>query len=332
MVSGGLRHALPFDPAYGYDLASLLSISSPVAPPDFADFWRYTYQEARAIALDLRVEPVAMDSFDADVFEVSFRSWGGARIQGWMTLPKDRHVERGLVISHGYGGRDGPDPWLPTPHTAAIFPCARGLGRSSDPRIPAASHEHVLHGIERRDDYVHRGCVADVWAAASALEEFVPDARSNLAYIGASFGGGIGALALPWDDRFTRAFLEAPSFGHHPLRLQLQSVGSAEAVRSHALRHPEVRETLAYYDASVAAGFIHVPTLVAAALFDPAVPPPGQFAIYNAIRSEKHLVVLKAAHFDYAESSGQGATVRAALIEFMADASEPDDGCGYTLS
>lgn len=319
MVSGGLRHALPFDPTYGYDLPTLLSISAPAAPPDFAEFWRNTYRETRATALDLKVEPVSFKGFDADVFDVNFRSWGGARIQGWMTLPKDRRVERGLVISHGYGGREGPDPWLPTPRTAAIFPCARGLGRSSDPRIPAVSHEHVLHGIERRDDYVHRRCVADVWAAASALEDYVPEVRGNLAYIGASFGGGMGALALPWDERFKRAFLEVPSFGHHPLRLQVQSVGSAEAVRQHALRHPEVRETLAYYDASIAAGFINVPTLVAAALFDPAVPPPGQFAVYNAIRAEKRLVVMKAGHFDYAETSSDAEAVRAALVEFMAD-------------
>jgi cephalosporin-C deacetylase len=28
-------------------------------------------------------------------------------------------------------------------------------------------------------------------------------------------------MALPWDDRFQRAYLEVPSFGNHPLRVQM---------------------------------------------------------------------------------------------------------------
>ena len=46
-------------------------------------------------------------------------------------------------------------------------------------------------------------------------------AARRLDYMGISFGGGIGALALPWDERFHRAHLNVPSFGHHPLRLTL---------------------------------------------------------------------------------------------------------------
>jgi len=38
---------------------------------------------------------------------------------------------------------------------------------------------------------------------------------------------------------------------------------------------------------------------VAAALFDPVVAPPGQFAIYNALRCPKELFVLDAGHFEY---------------------------------
>ncbi|MEZ5576382.1 MAG: hypothetical protein R3F44_12440 [Candidatus Competibacteraceae bacterium] len=38
---------------------------------------------------------------------------------------------------------------------------------------------------------------------------------------------------------------------------------------------------------------------VAAARFDPAVPPPGQFAVYNALAGPKELFVLRAGHFDH---------------------------------
>jgi cephalosporin-C deacetylase len=42
---------------------------------------------------------------------------------------------------------------------------------------------------------------------------------------------------------------------------------------------------------------------VAAALFDPVVVPPGQFAIFNALPGPKELFVLKAGHFEYPEST-----------------------------
>ncbi|MCF7996350.1 MAG: acetylxylan esterase, partial [Chromatiaceae bacterium] len=52
-------------------------------------------------------------------------------------------------------------------------------------------------------------------------------------------------------------------------------------------RNGHLKETLAYYDAGSAARFIRQPMLVAAALFDPSVAPPTQFAIYNALAGPK---------------------------------------------
>ena len=154
-----------------------------------------------------------------------------------------------------------------------------------------------LHGIESRETYIHRFNVAELWGAASALIELFPHAASNLVYFGSSFGGGLGAMMLPWDRRIRRAFLEVPSFGNHPLRLTLQCNGSGEAVRLQHNRRGDVLPVMQYFDAATAARHIQQPTMVAAALFDPAVPPPGQFAVYNAIPAEKKLFVKTAGHF-----------------------------------
>ena len=203
---------------------------------------------------------------------------------------------RGVVAGHGYGGRQEPELHPPGPPAVTISPCARGFDRSAHPAIPGDSFGHVLHGIAARETYAHRGSVADLWRAASALLELFPDAARTLHYQGASFGGGIGALALPWDTRFHRAFLDVPSFGHHPLRVTLPCAGSGEAVRRHLRRHPEALVVLAYFDAGTAARHLGIPTLVAAALADPAVPPPGQFAVYNAMTCEKELFVRQTGH------------------------------------
>jgi cephalosporin-C deacetylase len=294
-----LRKAYAFDPTYGYDQTQLMHVPAPVGPADFAAFWQATYEEAAAIPLRLAAREIDSRSDGPCVFEVEFDSWGGFRTGGWVTRPRTGRVARGLVIGHGYGGREAPDLALPVAEAAAIFPCARGFHRSSCPEIPGDGFKHVLVGIDSRETYVHRGCAAEIWAALRALVEFVPEAKLRLDYIGGSFGGGIGALMLPWEPRFRSAFLAVPSFGHHPLRVTLPCRGSGESVRTYYRAHPDVLKVLAYHDSATAARYIRVPVLFSCALFDPAVPPPGQFAVHNAVPGSKKLVVRHAGHCEY---------------------------------
>jgi cephalosporin-C deacetylase len=79
---------------------------------------------------------------------------------------------------------------------------------------------------------------------------------------------------------------------------------------------------LAYFDSAVAATYLRRPALVTAALFDPAVPPPGQFCVYNALSAPKHLIVRPAAHFDWpgaiAEDAQRVSETRAWVARQMA--------------
>lgn len=293
-------HDFPFDPAYGYTLDELEAVPAPPAPDDFAAFWQERYAAARAVATEPELGLLEEERDGVRVHGVTYTSVGGVRLGGWLALPAEP-VSHGFVIGHGYGGRAEPglDVPLPLPRSAAILPCVRGMGaRGLVDGIPDRADGHVLHGIGSRDTYVIGDCVADLWCAASALQELVPElAGAGLGYLGESFGGGLGALALPWDERFAAAQLTVPTFGNHPLRLTLPCVGSGESVRGYHAGHPEVTEVLRYFDAATAATFLERPTLVGAALFDPSVPPPGQFAVYNALAGERELLVAAAGHF-----------------------------------
>ncbi|MFD6424584.1 acetylxylan esterase [Streptomyces sp. NPDC060198] len=313
-----LAHAYSFDPRHGHTRESLLKVPAPTAPGDFEEFWRARYEEARAVDTAPELGPVEEERDGVRVHGVTYTSVGGVRLGGWVALPygpvpggaptagSAGPARYGFVVGHGYGGRDrpGPDLPLPLPGAAAILPCVRGMGtRGRVTGIPDTADAHVLHGIGARDTYVIGDCVADLWCAASALLTLLPELdrpeAPRLGYLGESFGGGLGALALPWDARFGAAQLTVPTFGNHPLRLTLPCTGSGEAVRAHHRAHPEVTEVLAYFDAATAATRLTVATLVAAALFDPAVPPPGQFAVYNALAGVRELQVLTAGHFAY---------------------------------
>jgi cephalosporin-C deacetylase len=317
-----MQHSFPFDPTYGYDEAALRSVGSPPAPADFESFWRDTYALAKNVPLN-PARRLIRESRRMKIYEVEFDAWhrdGPIRIGGWMTVPSELKVDSGIVVGHGYGGRAGPDlsPLIAT--AAAIYPCARGFNRSARMDIPNTADRHVMHGIESRETYLHRGCVVDLWAAAWALCDLEPKAADWLCYAGASFGGGIGALALPWEPLFKRAFLDVPSFGHHPLRLTMRCVGSGEAVRqSGGEKHLPV---LQYFDSATAAGHVRIPTLVAAALFDPAVPPPGQFAVHNCLAGPKSLFVRQAAHFDWAGQAAEDLELGRVAAEALSTADE----------
>ena len=306
-------HPFPFDPTYSYDETRLSTVPAPPGPDDFAAFWQRTYAETRAIPLKLTHREIPSPLPEFETHEIEFDTLGGVRTGGWLTRPRQGPIEFGLVIGHGYGGRDCPHF---EPGAIAIAPCARGFNRSARPDIPGEAMRHVIHGITSRETYSHRGSASELWSAASALLELHPDLTDRLYYSGGSFGGGIGAMALPWDPRFRKAFLDVPSFGNHPLRVQLPCTGSGAAVRAYHRKHPEVLDVLAYFDAATAARHITIPVLVAAALFDPAVPPPGQFAVYNSLAGPKELFVRQAGHFEGPWEITDGNAIQAHLTQW----------------
>jgi cephalosporin-C deacetylase len=298
-VSPQVAALADFDASHGQDLAALLRVPAPPEPPGFVEFWRDLHTRAGQVAPQAQREDELPGDPRFRVFAVSFQALDDVRLGGWLVEPRQGAAKAGVVFGHGYGGRSAPELGAAPPRAATLFFCSRGFDRSMSPLVPGYADGHVVHGIGSRETYAHRGAAADVWASASALLELVPEAGRRLLYAGCSFGGGIGALALPWDARFAGAHLDVPSFGNHPLRATLRSTGSGEAVRRHLAHHPEALQVLAYFDAATAATHLRIPTQVAAALFDPAVPPPGQFAVYNALPGPKELFVRQAGHVDH---------------------------------
>lgn len=310
-------HDFDFDPSCGMDLEALRSVTPPDAPQGFDAFWERRHR--RALAVD--PQPVLSDSdlsLDGwQVLDILYRSTGGFPISGWLMLPRSGTVRRGLVVGHGYGGREGPDLTLAPPDTAILFPCFRGLARSALPPISTNPDWHVLHDIDRRDDYIIGGCVDDLWVAVSVLQSLYPSIAGQIGYSGVSFGGGIGALAMGFDRRIDRGHLSLPTFGHMPMRLEYPSIGSARSVQAHCRTHIDVPEMLRFFDAAIAATRIKAATFVSVARFDPAVAPPCQFAVANALPKFNEIFILDAGHFDYPAQEVQQAALRERLEAFF---------------
>jgi len=319
MTTPTLSHSFGFDPAYGMDLAQLLAISPPEPPQDFAAFWRSRYAVALALDTQPQIQATGQELGRHTVYDLRYRSVDGVEIGGWLLVPMDVPPVKGVLVGHGYGGRESPDALAGLDDAVLLFPCFRGMGLSPVAGLSDQPSLHVLYGIQERDRYVLGGCVDDLWLGVSALLALFPEVTGRVAVMGISFAGGIGALAAPWDNRIGRLHIEVPSFGHQALRLTLPSVGSCEAVRDYQRQHRfNAMETLAYYDAASAARHLAIPTLVAAAQFDPVVPPPGQFAIYNAIpEAWRKLFLLPAGHFDYSGKAAREQSLQEEVVRFL---------------
>lgn len=311
-------HAYGFDPTYGMGLETLRALKPPEAPSGFDAFWRARYETARAVDPQPKLRESAAMHPDWRVFDLTYTSTDAFPIGGWLLLPRAGKIRRGLVVGHGYGGREQPDFDLPVTDTALLFPCFRGLSRSARPPISTDPQWHVLHDIDKPERYILGGCVADLWVAVSVLTGLFP-ALEAIFYAGISLGGGIGALALAFDARIGRGHLTVPTFGNMPLWLSLPTVGSGHAVQAYAANHPEVREMMRFYDAAVAATRIAVPMLVAVARFDPAVAPPCQFTVAQAGAGTDHheTFVLDAGHADYPGMQAQHARLIDKVRQFF---------------
>ena len=295
-----LRHEYGYDPTYGYGLEELLAVSVPEEPEGFVRFWKARYERILGVEPNGQLRDTGRRLGGCKVMDLSYQSTEGTRIGGWALVPEGT-ISRGLIVGHGYGGRQGPDLSMPMDKTVYFFPCMRGFDRSRVSGIPEIAERHVVHGIEDKDNYVIGGCVDDLWIAVSAMLELFPAVKGRLGYFGGSFGGGLGALMLPWDDRVVGGHLGVPTFGQQPLRVELLSSGSAQGVREYVKRNPGIAEkTLPFFDAAVAMRHVKVPVHFSCALFDPFVCPPGQFAVYNGTPERlRTLFVLTAGHHDY---------------------------------
>ena len=307
------------DPTYGYSFEQLLEVPTPARPEGFTELWEQWYNEALWVNPVPRLRDTGKHIKDWRVYDLSFQSTNEFRIEGWALVPRLGNIKRGFVVGHGYGGRSGPDEHLPFEDSVLLFPCARGISRSATKRMSSNPVWHVLHNIQDRDRYVFRGCVEDVWLSVSSLIQLFPEVAGRIGYLGISFGGGIGTIALASDKRVSKGHVNVPSFGNQLLRLTLPSFGSAGSVQVFAKKHPGVAErTLPWFDAANSALDITIPMHCACALSDPMVAPPGQYSIYNSLPGEKELFVLKAGHSEYEGQEQQETELLQELDEFFA--------------
>ena len=275
-----------------FDREEMLKIKGDTPIPGFKEFWMAQYAAARAWKCAYKIEDELWSPEEGTrIYKVRFTSIDGCSIGMWVSRPENS--SGGQLLAHGYGNPAVP-PVAEKGGRTIASPCVRGLGLSQCKDIPWQPGAHAMHNFEDPENYVITGGVRDLWIALTILIDMFPDTANNIVCRGGSLGGGMGAMTIPWDERIHYGDLNVPTLGGRILLNYPVKEGSpGEARRQKAFESEVNMRTIDLCNASAAAQFIKVPTLVTPALCDGTVPPPGQFAVANSIPEQYRTMRIK---------------------------------------
>lgn len=290
--------------AVGYEPERIVK-GSPT-PPDFRDFWERAVRALdETVPPDPRLEPVPDRSTGAfDFWRISFATYGGARVYGYLSIPKDASASKKYPVRVQVPGA-GKGSWtnnmsgdpeaicmLITVHDfAPPFDLAELRGKHDElsGRLKAkwGTPYYDLAGIAKsREDYYFYKVILGANRAVNWLASRPEVDRSDFTYSGTSQGGGFGFYLLGLNRHFTRGVMFVPALADILGCLAGRRSGWPRLVEQ---QRPEDRSAAQanapYFDAANFAPYITCPVRVVAGFSDNTCPPAAVYAAYNAIAS-----------------------------------------------
>ena len=290
-----------------------------VEPEDFDEFWNRTLVEAREFPLDVRFEPVKTSLKHLDVFDVTFRGYGGQPIKGWFLLPRGSLEHLPCIVEYiGYGGGRGhPFDWLLWGSTgfAHFVMDTRGQGstwRSGDtpdyepdggnPQIPGFMTRGVLDPLT----YYYRRVFTDAVRAVEAARSHPSVDACRTAVLGGSQGGGIALAAAGLIPDLTAVLPDVPFLCHIRHATEITDSYPYAEIQNYCKIHRNkieaVFNTLAYFDGINFAVRANAPALFSVGLMDEICPPSTVFAAYNYYEGPKEIKIWPYNHHEGGET------------------------------
>ncbi|MGU3644668.1 acetylxylan esterase [Microbacterium sp. C23T] len=272
-------------------------------PADFDSFWAETLAETRHHPLDVTIEPRPTRLAVLDVFDVTFRGFGGTRVHAWLRVP--RGVSRalpGLVQFFGYGNGRGHAlrdlRWAAAGYAhLAVDARGQGHGETDDdaPDGGPSAGGFLTRGLRSPHEYYYRRVFADAVRAVEALRSLeMVDAR-RVGTVGASQGGGISLAIAGLVPDLAVAIIQAPFLSElnraaelsteFPYSLLTQYFSDRRLDTARAL------DTLRYFDGVNHAKRATAPALLSTGLMDGITPPASVLPAFTAYGGEKQIVL-----------------------------------------
>lgn len=298
-------------------------------PADFDAFWKRTLDEARLFDLDPQFTPVETGLTLLDIFDVTYRGYGGQPIKGWLILPRQRSGALPCVVEYiGYGGGRGlPHDWLLWGNAgyAHFVMDTRGQGSAwrsgdtpdsepdgSNPQFPGFMTRGVLHP----DTYYYRRVFTDAVRAVQAATAHPAVDAEKIAVLGGSQGGGIAITVAGLLPTLSAVLPDVPFLCHYRRATEIVDTHPYNEISRYCKTHRDkvetVFETLAYFDGMNFAVRAKSPALFSVGLMDDICPPSTVYAAYNYYAAPKQIMV-----WEYNNHEGGESYQSAARLKFL---------------
>ena len=298
-------------------------------PSDFNEYWAEALRELDGTDPEVELIPnKEISPPQAEIFDLWFRGVGGARIYAKYARPKNRQTAGPAVLQfHGYSGSSGDwsDKLAFTGQgiSIAAMDC-RGQGGRSEDTTPVRGntlHGHFIRGLDdSAGQLLFRRIFLDTVQLARVVMAMPENDPDRIGTQGGSQGGALSVACAALEPRISRCCSMYPFLSDYQRVWEMDLAKDAYAelrtfFRLYDPLHKREREIfnrLGYIDVKNLAPRINAKVLMGLSLMDPICPPSTQFAVYNAITSEKEAVIYP----DYGHESLPGFNDRS--FDFLA--------------
>ena len=278
-------------------------------PSDFDAFWDKSVAEMLNIDPQVEMIPSKFQTDFAECFDLFYTGIGNSRIHAKLLRPKKVSDCKGpaVVQYHGYSGNSG-DWNSKLGYVAAGFVVAsidcRGQGGLSQDLTPVCGntlHGHIIRGVDEEspDKLLFREIFLDCAQLIHIVAAMPEVDEKRIGLMGGSQGGGLTLAAgslCPFVNRLAPVF---PFLSDYRRVWEMDLAKDAYLELKEYFRHFDPRHEredelftrLGYIDIHHMTCRIRGKVKMFTGLMDTICPPSTQFAAYNAITSEKDLVI-----------------------------------------
>ncbi|MBI4978615.1 MAG: acetylxylan esterase [Spirochaetes bacterium] len=271
-------------------------------PADFDAFWDAAAGKLdNEVPLDPRIERIdAMCNVDHECFRVSFATFDGLRVWGFLSVPKKGTGPYPAEVNvPGAGpGVDGPDPGLAdrgiislvmNVHPFEPGPDAAGQKKKYEDQDRALQAQYGVprycqSGAAERETYFYYRIILGINRAVNWLARRSDVDTSRFHYSGTSQGGGFGLILCGLNTNFTKGVMHVPAITDLLGFQAGRESGWPKLIENIRPGDKEAAVKVApYFDGAHFAARITCPVRLSVGFIDESCPPAAVYAGYNAI-------------------------------------------------
>ncbi len=291
---------LPLEELYKYE-------GTNPKPSDFDPFWDRALQDLETLRGQFRLERSAFESPVADCYDLWFTGVRSAQIHAKLLLPRNRKKPVPAVLQfHGYtvdcGDWSSKLAYAASGIAVAALDC-RGQGGFSEDTggVKGTTYQgHLIRGLsDKPENMLMRHIFLDTAQLARIVMGLPEVDPHRVSAMGGSQGGALTLACAALEPRICCLAPMYPFLSDYQRVWNMDLAKDAyEEIRTYFRNHDplhsrekEIFTQLGYIDIQHLVPRIKGKVLMATGLMDTVCPPSTQFAVYNKITSEKHLVL-----------------------------------------